>query len=549
MSATEQAILRWAAREVFPDCTDDAVPTAAELHDWIATAPTYALATAGKALDVITESSAWTWGSYPVEQDAIAGSRLDGSTLEGPSIVAQGTVPSAVLDLTHVHAAWKDYAKSCEPDETPPEHPAVTLVRAWLEQPAQVKPETRRDKRILPRIAVSANPAREAGMLFAGLHQGRCLEVSELPLFPEVAPAKRVPLLDLVDAAGLPVMARGRGAPLPLRLFVRVLAAVRPAHRRLPTTRLELTLRELSGGLFPNGWERRRDWPKLRHALMHTRDYAIHDGRGRWFPLALRLMPDNPGLDDIIVLDVAYPPDSHSGPSVSLPEMDRLSVDSAARWRAYIAVHCIAWQPGKTRVPAPRAGGRFVWARKATAYPILTCHDRRRLAFGAGDRKHRTRAQVDEVFRGLPGLVVVSECAADERTGEVGWLVLPEEAAGALTGENEGANRGVSQTQLIDSQSLGLLPNPNTKVVGEAHGVRSPWARTPRRERQELLQLNAMPANISGGGRRCTPGCQLGWAQTSVEKGGPAREGQGWPQSPSWHGPVPGASFRFRSHP
>ena len=442
MSATEPAILRWAAREVLPDCTDDAVPSAADLHGWIATAPTDVLATAGEALDVITESSGWIWGPYPVEQDAIAGSRLDGATLEGPSIVAQGTVPSAVLDLTHVHAAWKDYAKSCELDETPPEHPAVTLVRAWLEQPAQVKPETRRDKRILPRIAVSANPAREAGMLFGGLHQGRHVQAPELPLFPEVAPAKRVPLLDLLDAAGLPVMARGRGAPLPLRLFVRVLASVRPEHRRLPTARLALTLRELSGGLFPKRWQRNRDWPALRHALMHARDYAIHDGCGRWFPLALRFMPDNPGLDDIIVLDVAYPPRSHSGPSVSLPEMDRLSVDSAARWRAYIAVHSIAWQPGKTRVPAPRAGGRYVWARKAKAYPILTCHDRRRLAFGAGDRKHRTRAEVDEAFRGLPGLVVVSECIPDEHTGEVGWLVLPEDAAQALTGAIEVPNRG-----------------------------------------------------------------------------------------------------------
>ena len=295
--------------------------------------------------------------------------------------------------------------------------------------PVEVEPETRPDRRILPRVVVSeSRPERMAGMLFGGLHEGRRIGAPELPLFPEVAPAKRVPILDLVDMAGLPVMVRGRGAPLPMRLFVRSLASVRPEHRRLPTVRLALTLRD---GLFPNGWQRNRDWPKLRDALVHARDYAIHDGRGRWWPLALRSMPDHPGLDDLIVLDVAFPPGSHSGPVIDLPGMDTLSVDSAARWRAYIASHSLAWQPGTTRVP-PRRGARFVWTRDRTAYPVLTVDDRRRLAFGSGDVKHRTRTEIDAAFRDLPGLVVVSESEDRAQTREVGWLVLPEAAASAI---------------------------------------------------------------------------------------------------------------------
>ena len=226
-------------------------------------------------------------------------------------------------------------------------------------------------------------------MLFGGLHEGRRIEAPELPLWPDVAPAKRVLLLDLVDAAGLPVMAEGRGAPLPLRLFVRALASVRPEHRRLVTARIAPTLRELRDGLFPNGWERRRDWPRLRDSLMNARDYAIHDGRGRWFPVALRSMPDDPALDDVIVIDIAFPPGSHSGPPVALPDMDRLSVESASRWRAYIAAHSVAWQLGTTRVPIPRSR-RFVWTRNLAAYPVLTLDDRRRFAFGAGEAKHRT---------------------------------------------------------------------------------------------------------------------------------------------------------------
>ena len=353
------------------------------------------------------------------------------------------------------------------------------------EMPVDVEPETRQDKRILPRIAVSeSRPERKAGMLFAGLHEGRRIHAPELPLFPEVAPAKRVPILDLVDAAGLPVMARGRGAPLPLRLFVRALASVRPEDRRRPTVGFALRLRELRDGLFPNGgWRVGKHWPELRHALMHARDYAIHDGRGRWFPVALRYMPDAPNLDDIIMLEVAFPPGSYSGPVVNLPEMDRLSVDSAARWRAYIGAHSLAWQPGTTRVPAPRAGGRYVWTRDLAAYPVLTVEDRRRLAFGAGDKKHRTRSEIDAAFRDLPGLIVLTEQAANDRTGEVGWLVLPEDAARPLQPRNP-----TPKTRRIDGCTTGeagcTTGERNSPVVQRkssyAAGLRAAFGDLPR---------------------------------------------------------------------
>ena len=83
-------------------------------------------------------------------------------------------------------------------------------------------------------------------------------------------------------------------------------------------------------------------------------------------------------------------------------------------------------------MPAPRAGGRTLWTRDRSRYPVLTLDDRRRLAYGAGDAKHRTRAEIDAAWRDLPGLVVVSEDAIDPDTGEVGWLVLPEDAAKAV---------------------------------------------------------------------------------------------------------------------
>ena len=368
---------------------------------------------------------------------AVARLRPIGRMPDGMGIVEYG------LELPEIHRRWLDLPAAARPP-----HPLVPLIQAWHARPVEVEPERRKDKRILPVVRIrESRPERVRGMLFGGLLDGRDMTAQrELPLFPQVAERKRVPLLDIVDAAGVPVRARRGGAALEARLFVRTLASVRPSDRTLMTVRMALKLRELRDGLFPNGWQGSRDRVRLRDALMTARDYAIHDGRRRWWPLALRSMPDNPGLDDLIVLDVAFPPESHSGPVVALPEMDRLSVESSARWRAFLAAPSVAWKPGSTRVPAPRAGSRYVWTRDRLAYPVLTLEDRCRLAFGPDDVKHRTRAEVDAAWRGLPGLVVVSEQATDEQTGEVGWLVLPKDAARAVSGGNPDSTSGESDS-------------------------------------------------------------------------------------------------------
>ena len=485
--ATPSEILRWVAGYVLDRAPErDEIPSEADLTAWLPGCPDAAQAEAHEAAaslalgraperDEILSASGligtaddtpavehWRWQATgdPIAREAAEaalreriGAALDfdaimatlesyGAIVERPRLVfaaglrvQPGEVVHGVFvwELIELHLQWAEL-----PEHDRPRHPVAPLVAAWQRsRPRQVDPERRQDRRILPRIVVGDDPPeRRAGMLFGGLHEGRCIARPELPLWPEVASAKRVPLLDLVDAAGLPVMARGKGVPLPLRLFVRALASVPPEHRRLSTVRIALTLRELRDGLWPNGWRIGQHWPELREALIHARDYAIHDGRGRWFPVALRHMPDAPAMDDVIVLDIAFPDGSHHGPPVALPDMDRLSVQSAARWRAYIAAHSVAWRPGSTRVPHPHSG-KFVWTRDRAAYPVLTLADRRRFAFGAGDRKHRAHAAVDAAFRELPGLAVVSEREVHPGTGEVGWLVLPEAAACAVVKDDD----------------------------------------------------------------------------------------------------------------
>ena len=314
---------------------------------------------------------------------------------------------------------------------------ALTLVVETM--PCTVAPETRLDRRILPRVEIRDHPERVAGRLFGGLHGGRERGPQlTLPLWPNVPPVKRVAVLDMMDAAGLPVMARGRGAPLAARLHVRVLATVRPEDRA-SVVRLALTAEELRRGLFGARYVKRQ-WEQLRDALMHARDYAIHDGSGLWFPVALRRLPTAWDPAGEVVIDVDYPPGSTSGPEVSLPDMDRLALQSGPRWRAYIAAHSLAWRPGATRVRT--TGGRFAWSRDAGRYLVLTRADRRRFAFGA-DKKHRTRAEIDGAFVDLPGLRVVSREWVNPRTGEVGWLVVPAAAALAIGRNRGGSNRGI----------------------------------------------------------------------------------------------------------
>ena len=330
-------------------------------------------------------------------------------------------------------------------------HPLGAFVAAWQDahKPAVVA-ETRADKRILPHITGGdEHPAVIVGNLFRGIHEGRRIQQPELPLWPGVPDRKRVPILDVVDAAGVPVVQRG-GAPVELRLFVRTLSAVPPWARALRASfPLPLRARDLLDALWPvspttgrRTWRVGEHWPKLRHALLHARDYAIHDGRGRWFPLGLRYLPDalmrddpEPAfLDERVVLDVAFPEGATSGPPVALPVMDRLMVQSASRWRAFIAAHCIAWIPGATRVPVmvgKRKTRRHTWARDVSAYPVLTLEDMRRLAFG-NDPRHSPTAKVRAAFRGLPGLVVLDEAAQDERHGEAGFRIVPDDAAKAI---------------------------------------------------------------------------------------------------------------------
>ena len=133
----------------------------------------------------------------------------------------------------------------------------------------------------------------------------------------------------------------------------------------------------------------------------------------------------------MVLIDVELPPGSAHGPVIDRRALAGLGVDSAPRFRAYIAAHSVAWLPGRTRVPHPRNRALRLWSGDPGKYPILTAKDRRRLAFGDDDKGHRTRAQQDAAWEDLPGVEILTRQAATP-DGQGGWLIVPEEAAAAI---------------------------------------------------------------------------------------------------------------------
>ena len=393
-------------------CPAEALPTPATLAEWLHNCPEAAFIEATARLDAMTVGAAeWAW----TVNRPLPGLSASDAT---PEVIA--TDGYYIASVFNLHARWVDM-----PAAERPRHPLAPIVAAWQARPVEVEPETRRDRRILPVV----RPVEREAVLpaLAGRYE---IDPSAptLPLFPSRPVAHRVPLLDLVDAAGVPIMARGRGAPLPLRLFVAALLAVRREDRGRESIRLTMPLGDLIAALYPNGWKSNH-WPKLHAALLASATYAIHDGRGRWFPVALRYAPNLPDLDALIVLDIAFPPGAESGPTMDLGALNRLSVESSPRWRAAIAANSILWHPGVTRLRVPgrrgRPSKRWGWARDPNAYPIVTLEDRRRLAFGALDTGNRTHAAIDTAWSNLPGLMLDCERAVDPYTGAVGWRLIP----------------------------------------------------------------------------------------------------------------------------
>ena len=173
------------------------VPTLAELGAWFVEAmPPALLAEANARLAVVLGRGAEWIVTRTVEVVIGAdGVKRSGSGGGGP--VLMPFLPGSPGSLSGMHRLWVKM-----PDR--PRHPLGPLVRGWLARAPEVAIETRTDRRVLPAIRFgSAHPDRERGMLLgAGLGEREGAVQRVLPLWPEPARVKRVPLLELVDVLG-----------------------------------------------------------------------------------------------------------------------------------------------------------------------------------------------------------------------------------------------------------------------------------------------------------------------------------------------------------
>ena len=339
---------------------------------------------------------------------------------------------SAVVDgLALVHEGWRDSDSDSEGRR--PLHPLRGLVRAWVNRPVEA-PVSRHPQPFLPHIKAGGEPPeRERGRLFGFVPDGRS-DDAQLPLFGTRPGGiiSQVPLLGIADATtGGAVTAQGRGAPLELALPIMAMLSLRPEDRRLPVVRIALTVRELRDALWPHGWQRNRDWPRLQHVLRGLGLRFVPWGNGgEWYPLSLVGLPgDAAGLDELVILDVRMPPGADQGTPIERRRLAELRAHSGGAFRAFIATAALAWQPGTTRV---RVGGRFFWATDPERYPLLTRQDRREIVFGAGDSSHRTRAAIDGPFGELEkagDILIAGRDVLDAERHETGWRIVPAEAA------------------------------------------------------------------------------------------------------------------------
>ena len=216
--------------------------------------------------------------------------------------------------------------------------------------------------------------------------------------------------------AGGVSMTKGRGAAIGIRLHIETLLSVPPDLRRShgPPVAVRCTLRQLTEALWPRGWQRGRDWPRLVSGIEELRrlgiEYETAGGHGGiWFAVTVRSMPRaGAALDDLFIFEVLLPPGSGTGPMV-----DRRHV------RLYLAL-CWFWDrygtyggrligadvptpssPKRARVEPVRVGRRLVNPAALRWYPALSSDDLAMMAYaprdiasgGAHRRVQRQRAR------------------------------------------------------------------------------------------------------------------------------------------------------------
>ena len=233
-------------------------------------------------------------------------------------------------------------------------HPLAALIEGWLIGPPVEADE--RETGILPATLASVRDADDPASLFDLGEREKVsgftphpIEQAYLPgltlVGNEIVPA--MPLL-MWDASTEGGPRRGKGAPLPLRIWIEAVLAL-PTHERFSPRRVAVRYGDLTGWLMPNGEYRQRDFPAIQGALHRVHNlrlpWELPDGTGG--SRAIVVVRDMPRVwnayDDMVTFEISLPPGINAqGPIVYRPALRRLGQQSAMRYRAELGL-CWLW--------------------------------------------------------------------------------------------------------------------------------------------------------------------------------------------------------------
>lgn len=449
------AYFSWYEAHKNSDCPPAQIPTAKKLADWQERPEGDGAAAFKKANKLLSELAAIPDGKHqgylvpPIELSTVArvfkwkeaGFRwnyADGQLSAIPLFesIPDGFTVSAACDLETVHAAWKASGQPAS------RHPLMPLVATWQKRTADLKPDNKVKKVLIPVIVkTKIETSPEDGTRLAVLRERA---PNQLPLFtfaehdlPDLW--HRVYLLELGDANGL--INYPRCLDIATRIFYQLAFRVQQQDRhfrRSGLPRLNIKFGELRKAIWPGGGRSRAQWIEMREGINQISGYRFTLPNGQeWilFPLS-----DTPGLfytpddNDNIGFIVNWPPGAETGPPTNLTLLNQFAAKSAPLWRAQVGAQSITWLQGKTLVPAARAKrAPRVWTNKHERYPVLTQQNMNHLAFGPDWNKGSNKRTLERQLKPWEGVQGTRFFEAEDRdTGIKGIRFIPSDAVEAI---------------------------------------------------------------------------------------------------------------------
>ena len=268
-------------------------------------------------------------------------------------ITSDGTLELETLDLEDggcFSIPELELARDSLPEEIRCHSLMVPLIKAWLmhPEPLPIEPEQRRDL-ILPEPMRYAVPSKDKIPVPAGAELAQAgMQPAQPAYLPglEPRPASVVPVLPLRVAEE---STAGRAAAIAPRIWFGSQLAMSLIDRRGGDHLLPLTLRQVAGWIWPHGWNRGRDLPRLITAFGDLVKLGITWNRRDWLLVTPVVVPrHDTQLDDQVLVRVFTLPNSDRGPMIDTETLWELGVKGSVPWRMWIRLAYL-WDDVKRR--------------------------------------------------------------------------------------------------------------------------------------------------------------------------------------------------------